>query len=126
MQFLKYTQILRIDHWSLVSAVIREDIDNLDEFRRTQATRLDEDSEDYEAPLLPHAALCAKEKKPVTFQTLEDSHPEDPAFRQLRAKLNAFLNIFFPAYNIPLPSSGRITLDRNDTVSLKTKSISSS
>jgi len=43
--------------------------------------QLDEDSEDYKAPLLPHAALCAKERKPVTLQTLEDSHQEYLAFR---------------------------------------------
>ena len=101
-----------------MSAVIREDIDNLDEFNLHQAMQLDEDSEDYKAPLLPHAALCAKERKPVTLQTLEDSHQEDLAFRHLQVKLNTFLNAFFRAHSIQLPSSGRIVLDPGDKVRL--------
>ena len=113
--YLIHIQILSVDHCCLISAVIREGIDNLDQFHRYQSEQLDEDSEDYEALLLPHASLFAK-KKSITLKMLEDSHQLDPAFRQFRVNLNSFLNNFFQAYNIPLPSSGCIKLAKDDQV----------
>ncbi|KAG1861785.1 hypothetical protein DFJ58DRAFT_744178 [Suillus subalutaceus] len=87
-------QILRIDHWILQkSDGDSEDDDSLDDDENTYIDK-----------------LC---RLSVPSRMQQSTRVE---FTNFRIKLNAFLNIFLPACNIPLPNGRRIHLQSDDTV----------
>jgi hypothetical protein len=53
-----------------------------------------------------------------TFCSIENAQSTRVKFTNFRIKLNAFLNIFLPTCNIPLPNGRRIHLQLDDTVRL--------
>ncbi|KAG1864594.1 hypothetical protein C8R48DRAFT_747876 [Suillus tomentosus] len=80
-------QILRADHWSLVSAWIRYRINDLDAYNaRKEASDLDDSDSDDEVLNAPGLESSFHIK-------LGSSHLEDPAFHQFHTKLNRFLNM---------------------------------
>ena len=109
-------QILRVDHYCLVSAIIREQINVLDEYLARQRAQSDEESDEYDGTMLPHASLFSKGES-ITFQMLEDSHQDDLAFHQFRVRFTRFLVNFFSAHQIP---SEHVQLKKDDQVSTLT------
>ncbi|KAG1907537.1 uncharacterized protein F5891DRAFT_974238 [Suillus fuscotomentosus] len=92
-------QILRVDHWSLVSAWICYHINDLDAYNaRKEASNLDDSDSDDEVLNVPgpessfHIKLgscqCAS-----SIHAIQQAHLEDPAFYQFHTKLNRFLNM---------------------------------
>ncbi|KAI0055128.1 hypothetical protein BV25DRAFT_1816053 [Artomyces pyxidatus] len=98
-------QILRVDHHSWVLTSIRDQVDELDKFLKSQASlKAPEDSDDaltLEASLdskasesipddFAHIKLGSKQKR-QSFQLLKESWQDDIAFRGFRRRLNLFL-----------------------------------
>ncbi|KAG6377902.1 hypothetical protein JVT61DRAFT_14691 [Boletus reticuloceps] len=102
-------QLLRLDHWTLIANGIRTDIDELDQQGQ---------DDEADAGLLPDIQniQLGSIQHAQSFHSLEESHKEDSAFQGFRIKLNNFLNIFLPAFNIPLPGGKRIHLKSTDEI----------
>ncbi|KAG2737131.1 hypothetical protein P692DRAFT_20762490, partial [Suillus brevipes Sb2] len=97
-------QILRLDHMTLVSGLIRSRVDYLDEERRKamlSERELEEEDLDDQS-FGGHIHLGAPQHS-LTLSQLEEENASKPAFAQFHKKLSLFLNNFLPAYNIPLP-----------------------
>ncbi|KAG2746427.1 hypothetical protein P692DRAFT_20739914 [Suillus brevipes Sb2] len=123
-------QILRIDHWLLVADDIGRRISDFDEYSQRKS---DSDGEDDDAldddntdigpgadsisTLDPsqHVRMGSRQAS-QTFCSIENAHKTQVEFTNFRIKLNAFLNTFLPACNIPLPNGRRIHLQSDDTV----------
>ncbi|KAG1771406.1 hypothetical protein EV702DRAFT_977341 [Suillus placidus] len=118
-------QILRIDHWLLVSEDIRCRVEDSDEFLRSTsqaAGNADVDVDDPETDnLVPldgsmHVKIGSTQAS-LTLEQIEMAHQgADVAFIGFRVKLNAFLNVFLPACNLPLPNGKRVQLRPSNTV----------
>ncbi|KAG2148370.1 hypothetical protein BD769DRAFT_1624790 [Suillus cothurnatus] len=123
-------QILRIDHWLLVADDIGRRISDFDEYSQQKS---DSDGEDDDAlddentdigpgadsisTLDPsqHVRMGSRQAS-QTFCSIENAHKTQVEFTNFRIKLNAFLNTFLPACNIPLLNGRRIHLQSDDTV----------
>ncbi|KAG1724292.1 uncharacterized protein EDB91DRAFT_1062912 [Suillus paluster] len=53
---------------------------------------------------------------PQIFDLIKSAHQNDNTFTNFCVKLNSFLNIFLPAWNIPLPDGRRVCLQSDHTV----------
>jgi hypothetical protein len=86
-------QILRADHWSLVSEFIRCLVDDLDAYTAQTAEESDEidDSDDLNLPSNSHTKLGSKQPK-KSLEAIEQEHVNDASFNQFCEKLNTFLN----------------------------------
>ncbi|KAG1764201.1 hypothetical protein EDD22DRAFT_845980 [Suillus occidentalis] len=97
-------QILRLDHMTLISRLIRSHIDYLDEERRkamlSERELKEEDLDDQSFG--GHIHLGAPQHS-LTLSQLKEENASKPAFAQFCKKLSLFLNNFLPAYNILLP-----------------------
>ncbi|KAG1867364.1 hypothetical protein F4604DRAFT_1881653 [Suillus subluteus] len=82
-------QILRADHWSLVSEFIRGQVDELDTYNTQMAE--DETNPDTNIPSNFHVRFGSKQPK-KSLETIEEQHVDNPSFRHFRRKLNTFLN----------------------------------
>ncbi|KAG1856136.1 hypothetical protein F4604DRAFT_1883164 [Suillus subluteus] len=85
-------QILRADHWSLVSEFIRGRVDELAAYD----ARMDEDEVDKTGPDTNiasnfHIRFGSRQPK-KSLEAIEEQHIDNPSFRRFRTKLNAFLN----------------------------------
>jgi hypothetical protein len=100
---------LRADHWCLVSAVIQDQLNLLDEY-------FEEDPETQETAATAHNSFGSKQG-PVTFQGLETSHCNDTTFYNFRIHLSDFLSDFLPAHGGQLPNGKRIKFQPDDCVS---------
>ncbi|KAG1783951.1 hypothetical protein EV702DRAFT_1175911 [Suillus placidus] len=120
-------QILRIDHWILVADDIDHRISDFDEYsqRKSDSDSEDDDSLDddentnisMDSTLDPSQHVRMGSRQAVqTFCSIENAHKTRVEFTNFRIKLNAFLNIFLPTCNIPLPNGRRIHLQSDDTV----------
>ncbi|KAG1836159.1 hypothetical protein F4604DRAFT_2008209 [Suillus subluteus] len=120
-------QILRIDHWILVADDIDHRISDFDEYsqRKSDGNLEDDDSLDddentdigVDSTLDPSQHVRMGSRQAVqTFCSIENAQKTCVEFTNFRIKLNAFLNIFLPACNIPLPNGRRIHLQSDDTV----------
>ncbi|KAG1860331.1 hypothetical protein DFJ58DRAFT_715642 [Suillus subalutaceus] len=100
-------QILRLDHTTFVSVVLRNRIDHFDDERRKA--------------ILSERELETEDLDDWSFggwrSSLENDNVSNRAFGQFRKKLSTFLNHALPAYNIPLPDGKTwLTLSAQDTV----------
>ncbi|KAG1773661.1 hypothetical protein EV702DRAFT_1181089 [Suillus placidus] len=120
-------QILRIDHWLLVADDIDCCISDFDEYSQRKSDGVDDDSLDDDegtdvgvdsmGTLDPSQHVRMGSRQTVqTFCSIENAHKTEVEFTNFRIKLNAFLNVFLPACNIPLPNGRRIHLQSDDTV----------
>ncbi|EPQ59880.1 hypothetical protein GLOTRDRAFT_103770 [Gloeophyllum trabeum ATCC 11539] len=100
-------QILREDHWKLVSSLIREHITCLDAYNQP--------GEEYDDVGIMHIALGSPQT-PITFKDLEDLHGKDLAFKNFRIKLGKFFSTFLPAHGIPIPEGRPIHFDQYDKI----------
>ena len=108
-------KLLRLDHTSLVSELIRSRIDYLDEARAASHTHENapednetEDNEDSSQPFFGHIYLGSRQRT-TSFEQVEQSNHSNSAFRNFRARLTTFVKAFAGANNIPLPvKEGRI------------------
>ncbi|KAG1883635.1 hypothetical protein F4604DRAFT_1920145 [Suillus subluteus] len=111
-------QILRLDHMTFVSGLIRSRIDYLDEERRKvmlSERELEEEDLD-DQPFGGHIYLGAPQHS-LTLLQLDEENTSNPAFAQFHKKLSLFLNNFLPAHNIPLPDGKTwLRLSAQDTV----------
>ncbi|KAG1835880.1 hypothetical protein DFJ58DRAFT_847294 [Suillus subalutaceus] len=111
-------QILRLDHMTLISGLIRSHVDYLDEERRKamlSERELEEEDLD-DQPFGGYIHLGAPQHS-LTLSQLEEENASKPASAQFRKKLSLFLNNFLPAYNIPLPDGKTwLILSAQDTV----------
>ncbi|KAG1884129.1 hypothetical protein F4604DRAFT_1878866 [Suillus subluteus] len=82
-------QILRADHWSLVSEFIRGRVDELDTYNTQMAE--DETDPDTNVPSNFHVRFGSKQPK-KSLETIEEQHVDNPSFRHFCRKLNTFLN----------------------------------
>ena len=98
----------------MVSALIWDRVNILDEFELSQNN---EESEDFPNNPTEHIILGSKEK-PISFSDLEAHHINDSAFRNFRKKLNNFLTIFLQGLSVPLPDNKPIHLKSSDKVFL--------
>ncbi|KAK7692929.1 hypothetical protein QCA50_004569 [Cerrena zonata] len=105
-------QLLRLDHWSVVSAYIKDRIKSLDDFIKSQE---DEESENGPNDITQHIILGSPDPS-TTFSNLEALYSSNSAFRNFRKKLNNFLNIFLPALSIPLPDNRKIHFNPDDKI----------
>ncbi|KAG2120420.1 uncharacterized protein F5147DRAFT_785151 [Suillus discolor] len=85
-------QILRADHWSLVSEFIRGRVDELAAYD----ARMDEDEVDKTGPDTNitsnfHIRFGSRQPK-KSLEAIDKRHIDNPSFRRFRTKLNAFLN----------------------------------
>ncbi|KAK7682341.1 hypothetical protein QCA50_014546 [Cerrena zonata] len=107
LQYSTLIQITQIDHYFLVAATIRQDLELQDSYNDLLRHRKAEDSELTDQFQRIH---IGSKEKPITLQGLLESHQNDAAFATFRALLSAFLNDFFMQYDIPLPNGNRIML----------------
>ncbi|KAK7680232.1 hypothetical protein QCA50_016741 [Cerrena zonata] len=105
-------QLLRLDHWSVVSAYIKDRIKSLDDFIKSQE---DEESENGPNDITQHIILGSPDPS-TTFSNLEALYSSNSAFRNFRKKLNNFLNIFLPALSIPLPDNRKIHFNPDNKI----------
>ncbi|KAG1801818.1 hypothetical protein EV424DRAFT_1474720 [Suillus variegatus] len=89
---LNLIQILRADHWSLVSEFIRGQVDEL----AAHDARMAEDETDKTGPDTNitsdfHIRFGSRQPK-QSLEAIEERHIDNPSFRRFRTKLNAFLN----------------------------------
>ncbi|KAG0705638.1 hypothetical protein DFH29DRAFT_980865 [Suillus ampliporus] len=87
-------QILRADHWSLVSEFIRGQVDELDAYNTKMAEDLDEDDENVPGTNVPsnfHIRFGSRQPK-KSLEAIEKEYVDNPSFRQFHTKLNVFLN----------------------------------
>ncbi|KAG1838007.1 hypothetical protein F4604DRAFT_1885610 [Suillus subluteus] len=109
-------QILRINHWILVADDIDHRISDFDEYsqRKSDGDSEDDDSldDDENTDIGVDSTLDPSQH---TFCSIENAQKTRVKFTNFRIKLNAFLNIFLPACNIPLPNGRRIHLQSDDT-----------
>ncbi|KAG2343754.1 hypothetical protein BDR05DRAFT_975792 [Suillus weaverae] len=110
-------QILRINHWLLISDDIPNNIDD-------DADEDDPDSDLLTDPIMHdfnpldgsmHVNFGSREAL-QSFGLVENSHKDDNTFTNFHVKLNSFLNVFLPASNIPLPDGKRVHLLSNYTI----------
>jgi hypothetical protein len=109
------SQILNVDHASLVAAVIRQQIDDQDELlRRANELYTDDDDTKFAPPEPdePHASVWAR-RQDISFDILNERFTTDSAFFQFRTHFNKFLNEFLVAYSLPFPG-GKPVQFRND------------
>jgi hypothetical protein len=100
-------QILRADHWCLVSGLIRDQINRLD----AKATEDEKTTVD----ISKHISLGAPQR-PRTLQDLEDNDNDKRSFRNFRNKLVMFFKRFVQAHNIPIPNGQPIAFNPNALV----------
>lgn len=112
---MHYSQLLQLDQFSIVSNLIRDQIDEFDEYQKTPDQ--DEDSGDFtESSISEHITLGAW-VNPISFQELEKAHYNDYAFiDDFWKKLAEFLNIYLPRSGISLPNDKWIHFTQEDTV----------
>ncbi|KAG1844860.1 hypothetical protein F4604DRAFT_1884369 [Suillus subluteus] len=101
-------QLLKLDHISLVSELIRSRISHLDEerLRRIASERElenDEDESKDDRTFIGHIHLGSLQSL-VSFASVEEAHSSNRAFAHFRKKFTTFLNSFLPSNNIPLPN----------------------
>lgn len=132
MLYYLHNQILRIYHWILVADDIDCRISDFDEYSQQKSGSVDDDELDDDEntnigvdstgtfKLDPSQHVRMGSRQAVqTFCSIENAHKTEVEFNNFRIKLNAFLNIFLPACNIPLPNGRRIHLQSDDTVCSK-------
>ncbi|KAG1899028.1 uncharacterized protein F5891DRAFT_1190206 [Suillus fuscotomentosus] len=97
-------QVLKLDHISLVSELIRSRISYLDEDRHkrtmSQGQLEDEDTLD-DQPFAGHLHIGAPQV-PVTLAAVEEGNTSNRAFQDFRKKFTKFLNTFVASNDIPL------------------------
>ncbi|KAI9428775.1 hypothetical protein H4582DRAFT_2091022 [Lactarius indigo] len=122
-------QILRYNHFAFISALIRDQIDELDAAASCHVQTLDDDDDVEDAlgstqeqdigpslgpTLTVHdgsshqgrsttfdagAVVLRSQQPPVTLKTLEGTNAENPTFRNFRARLATWLTVVLPQYN---------------------------
>lgn len=117
---LQYVQILRINHWQVITKSIRRNISNFDEYQLQNVDYvLDEDDFLVDDLVIsndsPHVKLGSRQA-PQTFESLENTHKSDSTFTNFCIKLNEFLTNFLLAIQLPLPGRKRVQLKTNDKV----------
>src|ERR1700722_17160413 len=95
-------QILRADHWCLVSGLVRDQINRLD----ANAT----EDEKTIVDISKHISLGAPQR-PRTLQDLEDNDDDKRSFRNFRKKLVIFFKQFVQSHNIPIPNGQSIAFN---------------
>ncbi|KAG1854811.1 hypothetical protein DFJ58DRAFT_841293 [Suillus subalutaceus] len=111
-------QILRLDHTTFVSVVLRNRIDHFDdEQRKAILSERELETEDLDDRSFGGHIHLGAPQSAITFAQLENDNVSNCAFGQFRKKLSTFLNHALPAYNIPLPDGKTwLTLSAQDTV----------
>ncbi|KIJ58589.1 hypothetical protein HYDPIDRAFT_178048 [Hydnomerulius pinastri MD-312] len=104
-------QILRFDHWNLVSEYISSEIATYDaHMSRSGSPGVDEDDVgDMDSNQLhetSHVHLGAKQKR-STLQAVEEQHIDDEAFRNFQSRLSIYMTNTCKALDIPLPTGAR-------------------
>ncbi|KAG2112071.1 uncharacterized protein F5147DRAFT_771639 [Suillus discolor] len=97
-------QILWIDHWLLVSNNICHRVEDMANYLRSmsQADEVDVDADD---PAMDELVLWMAHRD------------VDTGFVDFCIELNAFLNVFLLACNLPLPNGKRVQLQLSDAIS---------
>jgi len=114
-------QILRIDHWNLVSEYISAEIATYDSWKTCDSDdwlSIDEEEANIElctAAMIHHVQLGSKQKM-ATFDFIENTYASDEAFHRFRIKFNTYLNQVFRDLDIPLPGGRPIELHPNDMI----------
>ncbi|KAG1891827.1 uncharacterized protein F5891DRAFT_1131475 [Suillus fuscotomentosus] len=97
-------QVLKLDHISVVSELVRSHISHLDEDQckctMSQGELEDNDTLD-DQPFLGHPHVSAPQI-PVTLAAVEEGNTSNRAFQDFRKKFTKFLNNFIVSNNIPL------------------------
>ena len=112
-----------MDHCCLVSALIRAQLDELDDVEDAEADPdgqpddIQKGAEEDSVSLSDHISLGA-EKPPCTLEAVEEDHSSDPRFQAFRTRLAKFFNTFLPAYKIPFPNGQPIKFRPTDLVSI--------
>ncbi|KAG1738198.1 hypothetical protein EDB19DRAFT_1983664 [Suillus lakei] len=111
-------QILRLDHTTFVSVVLRNRIDHFDDERcKAILSERELETEDLDDRSFGGHIHLGTPQSAITFAQLENDNVSNRAFGQFRKKLSTFLNHALPAYNIPLPDGKTwLTLSAQDTV----------
>lgn len=113
-----YYQILRADHYLLVSALIKDRILDLDEHLESedQSDEMELGNPRDNLPSHRHHYLGLAQRQ-CTVSELERLHQNDIAFKFFRRKLTEHLNEFFGAHSITLPNGKAIYIAPYDQVS---------
>lgn len=112
-------QILHYDHLLWVSALIQDQLDELDDFLQPGNASI-EDAEDFSGTLRiddGHITLGAPLES-CTFQNIEEIYTQDKAFKDFRKQLASYMNTLLPASRIELPGGQRLQFSNEDTVCL--------
>jgi hypothetical protein len=112
-----------VDHCCLVSALIRAQLDELDNVEDVedhpdgQPDDIQKGAEEETVSLSDHISLGA-ERPSRTLEAVEEDHSGDPRFQAFRTRLAKFFNTFLPAYGIPFPNGQPIKFSPTDLVSI--------
>jgi hypothetical protein len=101
-------QLLKLDHISLVSELIRSRIIHLDEehlrcIASESELEDDEDETKDDQKFAGHIHLGSPQSL-TSFALVEEANRSNRAFANFRKKFTIFLNNFLPSKNIPLPN----------------------
>ncbi|KAG2747242.1 hypothetical protein P692DRAFT_201867126 [Suillus brevipes Sb2] len=120
--YLNWTNFKNVAEQILVANNINRRISDFDEYLQQKSdSDLEDDDENtnigMDSTLDPSQHVRMGSRQAVqTFCSIENAQNTRVEFTNFRIKLNAFLNIFLPACNIPLPNGRRIHLQSDDTV----------
>lgn len=102
----------------MVAAVIRDQLDDLDEIQKQHTTDNDPDEDDTSGPSTitdpNYHDLLGSKSSSYSFADLEKNHSDDSAFRNFRIRLADFLNDLLPTSGISLPNGKRIKFKAGD------------
>ncbi|KAF8066566.1 hypothetical protein FPV67DRAFT_1196119 [Lyophyllum atratum] len=118
-------QILKADHYLLVSGFIRSNLDALDQHVENLLAFPDPEDAEVTSHQIKgfdtseydqYREIGSRVKPPWTFQALEETHKTDRAYKDFRIKLGKFLTQFLPAYKIALPGGKDIRFRQSDLI----------
>ncbi|KAG1874443.1 hypothetical protein F4604DRAFT_1880894 [Suillus subluteus] len=92
------TQILRVDHHKFALMLLRERVNQVDEYDRLQALGDDLPDEDVAVTFNGHVKLGAPTQHPTSILDLENRSSVDRAFQAFRRKFTEFVNHSLPTY----------------------------
>ncbi|KAF7327132.1 hypothetical protein MKEN_00289900 [Mycena kentingensis (nom. inval.)] len=111
---LTFLKILKFEHRSMICRRIRAKIDNMPteelEARPAPTNRTSKQSRTISEGNISRGSATA----PITLEELEATG--QPAYSRFRLSLSAYLNVFLPAYEQPLPHNTRVNLRKTDTI----------
>ncbi|THH15028.1 hypothetical protein EW146_g5390 [Bondarzewia mesenterica] len=109
------SQILNIDHYTLVMALLQQQIDLLDKDQALVDDDLDEEPQQSSILSAGHTILGARQPL-CSFQDIDDEFKNDGAFKNLSQRLSLWLTEFFVVNGISLPNDTPIKLGMNGVV----------